>query len=154
VAAPNFKPAFDALAERLQLSSGAVRVSRQNLPAASFPEKPAIVVLAESLGGLETDPARPASIWRLGAVVVIHARSSADDLVPDDANLDLVSGIVDALRWREGEPRSDGHSYWTTLGGAVLRAWLDGDILVEDYIDVRAAIQVQITLHVKMLFRP
>jgi hypothetical protein len=161
VVALDFKPFYAALAERLRLDlgSGLAELSRQNRSAKSFRTsdgawaQPALVVLEDTLGSIVGEPSRPASVWQLGAILVLHSRVSADDQAPGEAVLDLVGKIADALRWREGEPQSDGANYWTTLGGAVLRAWLEGDVLVGDDVDGDAA-QLSTVFHVRMLARP
>lgn len=152
----DFRPIFAALARRLEedLGSAVVIVERRNLPATAFgegaggsPGQPALVVLATAVNPVSGTGAIPIH-YELGATLVLHTRISGEDLTPDDQVLDLVSKIEAALAWREGEPRSDGIGYWTTLGGLVRRAWLE-EIAIEDNLYDSA--QVSTLMRVRIL---
>ena len=147
----DFRPIYQALADRLATDLGAAVavVSRENLPATSYPDQPALVVLASTLsteGGLRT-PVR----WELGATLILYSKVDAEeDRKPDDKLLDLVARVRTALGWRAGEPRSDGLGAWTTLGGKVLWAQLD-DAAIDD--DPRDPAQLKTYMHVTMSVR-
>jgi hypothetical protein len=144
----NFKPIFAALADRMTSDLVSVQeVSRRNLPAKSFPNQPALVVLESSVGPLD----EPEQLWNLGAILVLHARTNAADMQPGEQLLDLISEVIGALSWRAGEPMGDGGSPWTTLGGLALWARPEGSAVIED--DVYDAAQTSITIHVRMLVR-
>ncbi len=145
----DFRPIYAALATRLatDLSGSVVKVSRQNLPAKSFPDQPALVVLEDTVTPLGATEAQPL-LWQLGAILVLHSRIVAQDLAPGEQVLDLISKIEAALRWRQGEAVSSGSRRWTTLGGLAIRAWME-EITVEDDIDDPG--QASTIIRVKML---
>jgi len=143
----NFKPYFAALAARMAADLKSVQlVERRNLPAGSFPpeKQPVLIVLESTVA--EVGP--PPLLWDLGAILILHARIGGADMAPGEQHLDLISNVGDALRWRAGEPHGDQGNPWTTLGGLVRWARLEGDVTIED--DVVDAAQVSITMRATM----
>lgn len=143
----NLSAPFTALAERLQQDVPAIQsVTRRNLPATAFPpeKQPALVVLEYS-----ATPSGAPVLWALLAVLVLHVRVSGDDQAPGAGQMDLIARVVDALRWRSGEPAGDSGSPWTTLGGLVAYARPEADLTIQDDLDDPA--QVSVVMQVSML---
>lgn len=155
----DFRPAYRALKDRLEadLSDVVFTVTRKNLPAKAFaPENQPALVILELGDDPYPDPDNPFA-WELHALLVLHLRVGGEDEAPGDAVLELRDRVERALMYQpqpdgppRREPRSD-DGYWTTLGGAVLRARLES-VSIDDAIGDAA--QVSQLFQVSMLVTP
>jgi hypothetical protein len=121
--AHDFRPVFEALAERLKEIPEIRGVYREMLPFDRVPSQPALLALEGSAGPDWRGDGPP---WGAAtAELTLYTRVKASDRAPGNEVLALLAQIHDALRWRHDEPPpTDGYS--TTLGGLVSYARLAG----------------------------
>ncbi len=118
--------AYQALYERLTAKvTDLAHTSRKWQDYTQVPAQPAMLVVATHHTP-ETEPRLP-TVWKLGAEVIFYVKvdpASTDS--PDTALNGWIEQVDAALAIQPGERAPHGPATQTTLGGAVIRAWMSG----------------------------
>lgn len=152
--------AYQALADRIGVALSSVdldsvsmagwtvtRVYR-NFDDLDLPQ-PACVVVATMQEPVGTGPGN-VHLWRLDAHAIVQFRDVASDSVSDSHVNQIIDAIDDCLNAQPNEPDSDGGVH-TTLGGAVIRASIEGKIIIDQGVPGTLETQTFVVIPITML---
>lgn len=144
---------YAALFARLQAQTAFKQYERRALDFTQVSAQPALLVLEGDQDVAHASPSLPA-IVKLEAFLVIYAKTT-EQKTPGKVLNDLITSIEAALERQPGEAggtfAGSGDQQYTTLGGLVRRAWINGRVQLNPGTEGEQGIAI---IPVEMLVQP
>lgn len=145
---------YAALLARMQAKTAFKRYDRRALDFTQVNDQPALLVLEGDQEAMHGGPSLP-TVWKLDAILVIYARTT-ELKTPGKSLNDLIDSVEAALERQPGEAGGNpftgtADQQYTTLGGLVRRAWINGRVQVNPGTEGEQGIAI---IPVEMLVQP
>ncbi len=137
----NREACYAALLARLSVALPNYWATRDFVSAAQCNRWPALLVHAIEETAIQSDNGNAGIIWLLQANVLLYVEREGSGQPFETTLHALIDAVVAALKAQGGE-MTFGDAPWTTLGGLVERAWVQGTVELWREPDDRKAIVV------------